>query len=194
MTKFKTGDTVWVKGKVNNSGDIIIFGETFLKEDFPYIDICNDNDRKPKVALTKTQADFLESFTYKPKALYYISRVGWDYAFTDNDEHEIDFESSKYKELLGNLPDEDELKKLLLEALINGYTVEQPLLYTVEIPNPNEIGGNKHVLAKDKNGVVRITFISFINWKEIEEFQLTEEEIKKDFEWAFQFAKPVEEK
>lgn len=74
-----------------------------------------------------------------------------------------------------------------------GYKVKQPLLYTVEIPNPNEIDGTKHVLAKDKNGVVRIAFISFTQLEEVKDFQLTEEEIKQDFEWAWQFAKPVEE-
>ncbi|QBX15159.1 hypothetical protein Javan173_0030 [Streptococcus phage Javan173] len=30
-------------------------------------------------------------------------------------------------------------------------------------------------------------------WKSIRQYHLTEAQIKKDFEWAWQFAKPVEE-
>lgn len=108
------------------------------------------------------------------------------------DDLSLDIKGGHADEIGEWLLGDDSNWNVFVKAWLDGYTVEQPLLYTVEIPNPNEIGDNKHVLAKDKNGVVRITFIPFINYKEFEEFQLTEEEIKKDFEWAWKWAKPVE--
>lgn len=73
-------------------------------------------------------------------------------------------------------------------------------LYTVEIPNPNASGYGKTYLAKNKDGKVELyswssyTSIDFAdNWKQEENAQLTESEIKQDFEWAWPFAKEVEE-
>ena len=80
-------------------------------------------------------------------------------------------------------------------AWLDGYEIEQEKLYTVEIPNPNL---NAHtILQKTENGIVLIE-VSYARWKGWEwrgweNSKLTEAEIKKDFEWAFQFAKPVEE-
>ena len=81
-----------------------------------------------------------------------------------------------------------------------GYEVQKEKLYTVEIPNPNAIGYSKIYLAKNKDGKVELftwsgyTSIEFAdNWKQEENAQLTESEIKEDFEWAWQFAKEVEQ-
>ena len=81
-----------------------------------------------------------------------------------------------------------------------GYEVEKEKLYTVEIPNPNDSGYSKIYLAKNKDGKVELftwsgyTSIEFAdNWKQEENAQLTESEIKKDFDWAWQFAEGVEE-
>ena len=81
-----------------------------------------------------------------------------------------------------------------------GYEVEKEKLYTVEIPNPNGSGYSKIYLAKNKDGKVELftwsgyTSIEFAdNWKQEENAQLTESEIKKDFDWAWQFAKEVEQ-
>ena len=81
-----------------------------------------------------------------------------------------------------------------------GYEVQKEKLYTVEIPNPNDSGYSKIYLAKNKGGKVELftwsgyTSIEFAdNWKQEENAQLTEAEIKKDFEWAWQFAKEVEQ-
>ena len=77
-------------------------------------------------------------------------------------------------------------------------TVEQEKLYTVEIPNPNGSGYSKIYLAKNKDGEVEFftwgcyTSIDFADdWKKEENAHLTEAEIKKVYEWAFQFAKEV---
>ncbi|OHR61505.1 hypothetical protein HMPREF2634_02175 [Streptococcus sp. HMSC034B03] len=100
-----------------------------------------------RVKLTKTQEDYLLGFgDIKNEesedwtvALYYIVRVGWGYLFTTapgagNDE--ISLNGDYYKKLSGNL-DVDDLKILLIKALVNGYEVEKEKLYTVELPNPN---------------------------------------------------------
>ena len=81
-----------------------------------------------------------------------------------------------------------------------GYEVEKEKRYTVEIPNPNGSGYSKIYLAKNKDGKVELftwngyTSIDFAdNWKQEENAQLTEAEIKQDFDWAWQFAEEVEE-
>ena len=81
-----------------------------------------------------------------------------------------------------------------------GYEVQKEKLYTVEIPNPNDSGYSKIYLAKNNDGKVELftwsgyTSIEFAdNWKQEENAQLTESEIKKDFDWAWQFAKEAEE-
>ena len=77
-----------------------------------------------------------------------------------------------------------------IKAWHDGYKVEQEKLYTVEIPNPNL---NAHVvLQKTGDGLVLVT-VGNARWRGWESSKLTEAEIKQDFEWAFQFAKPVEE-
>ena len=72
-----------------------------------------------------------------------------------------------------------------------GYEVEKEKLYTVEIPNPNNV--ERPILYKNRDGKVSIIFPSVPCWREVKNAQLTESEIKKDFEWAWQFAKEVEE-
>lgn len=85
------------------------------------------------------------------------------------------------------------------KAWLFGYEVEKEKLYTVEIPDPNASGYGKTYLAKNKNNKVELfnwgcyTSIEFAdNWKQEENAQLTESEIKKDHAWAWQFAEEVE--
>ena len=68
---------------------------------------------------------------------------------------------------------------------------KQEQLYTVELPNPNK---EEHpVLYKNRDGKVSIIFPSVPCWREVKNAQLTESEIKEDFEWAWQFAEEVKE-
>lgn len=69
-------------------------------------------------------------------------------------------------------------------------TVEKEKLYTVEIPNPNSHNHSKIFLHKDnQTGKV---FINKGNFNETTKInQLTEQEIRKDFDWAWQWAKEV---
>ena len=70
-----------------------------------------------------------------------------------------------------------------------GYEIEKEKLYTVELPNPN--GGGHVVLCKTSDGIVSIAFAGMARWKGGKNFQLTESEIKQDFEWAWRFAEEV---
>lgn len=169
------------------------------------IDFINQIDDRPKVKLTKAQADYLESFgnildkcskDFR-KALYFISSVGFGCCFRYSDEVYIDWLSSDYTELSSGLKQE-ELKVLLIEALVNGYEVEREKLYTVEIPNPNETDC-VILLAREDDGKIVIGGDFYFDevpndkWKEDECARLTESEIRKDFEWAWQFAEEVED-
>lgn len=80
-----------------------------------------------------------------------------------------------------------------ITAILFGYTVEKEKLYTVEIPNPND----KQIALRlekwvDEKVIIIATHSSnnFTN-----DMLLTEQEIRKDFEWAWQqkFAKEVTE-
>ncbi|OCW99283.1 hypothetical protein Javan117_0038 [Streptococcus phage Javan117] len=91
----------------------------------------------------------------------------------------------------------DENCRLMAEAWINGYTVEKEKLYTVEIPNPNREGRGhaKFVLERQGNKVFLVKRKSKDCYYNKNSNHLTEAEIRKDFEWAWQqkFAKEVTE-
>lgn len=77
------------------------------------------------------------------------------------------------------------------KAWLFGYEVEKEKLYTVEIPNPN--GFIRLVLCKDCDGKLFVaTFSGGDCWETFGKCKLTEAEIKQDFDWAWQFAKEVE--
>ncbi|ANM47462.1 DUF1642 domain-containing protein [Streptococcus suis] len=80
-------------------------------------------------------------------------------------------------------------------AWLFGYEIEQEKLYTVEIPNPNRTTEPIIYLSRDEEGKIFLNnwFLHVSqNWKNQPHAQLTETEIKKDFGWAWQFAKEVE--
>ena len=81
----------------------------------------------------------------------------------------------------------------LVTLIVNGpnaVEIEKEKLYTAEIPNPNL---NAHtVLQKTEKGIVLIS-VTNARWRGWENSKLTESEIRKDFEWAWQWAKEVKE-
>lgn len=84
--------------------------------------------------------------------------------------------------------------ELMALAWIYGYEVEKEKekLYTVELPNPNIIGNEVNVLMMNGFGQIVIKKEFGDEWKKENGFRLTEAEIKKDFEWVWQFAEEVE--
>ncbi|HEP1818448.1 TPA: DUF1642 domain-containing protein [Streptococcus suis] len=85
-----------------------------------------------------------------------------------------------------------ENQETFARAWLDGYEIEQEALYTVELPNPNKIGNEVNVLMMNGFRQVVLKKEYGNDWKKEKGFQLTEEEIKKDFEWAWQWAEPVE--
>ena len=87
----------------------------------------------------------------------------------------------------------EQLENKPIQTLVNmhqfGYEIEKEKLYTVELPNPNY--GERPILYKNKDGKVSIIFPSVPCWREVKNAQLTESEIKQDFDWAWRFAKEV---
>lgn len=73
-----------------------------------------------------------------------------------------------------------------------GYEVKKEKLYTVELPNPNRADVSL-VLGLYNDGKVAIFAAFTDSWKYEKQYKLTEAEIKQDFEWAWQFAKEVDE-
>lgn len=77
-----------------------------------------------------------------------------------------------------------------IRAWHEGYEVEREKLYTVEIPDPNADGYS--IVLGRKEGKVRIKQVWLTTWKMNCSNQLTESEIKQDFDWAWEFRKEVD--
>lgn len=80
-----------------------------------------------------------------------------------------------------------------IKAWHEGYEVESDQLYTVEIPNPNA-KYSRMVLQRLREDALHLKEYTNEDWKTYKMNQLTESEIKQDFEWAWDagFAKEVE--
>lgn len=78
------------------------------------------------------------------------------------------------------------------KAWFFGYEVEKEKRYTVELPSPNCQTDDRYILSRLKNGKIIINRYCIAQWEKFGDCQLTESEIKEDFEWAWQFAKKVE--
>lgn len=154
------------------------------------LELVEELDEPEKVVLSKEEAEWLERLK-KAKSflncLYIITRQGWGHDF------EFYVHEEKYKLSYRDDNDEDseQTKNRLVNALIYGYEVEKEKLYTVEIPNPHGLGHS--ILVKDMYGNIFITHVMNSDWRKSKVNQLTEAEIKKDFEWAWRFAEEVTE-
>lgn len=67
-------------------------------------------------------------------------------------------------------------------------------LYTVEIPTFCE-SGSKYVLHRMYSGRICLTHCNFAgeNWKDLDQYKLTEEEIKRDHEYLWELAEKCED-
>lgn len=154
------------------------------------LELVEELDEPEKAVLNEEEAEWLGRLK-KAKSflncLYIITRQGWGHDF------EFYVHEEKYKLSYRDDNDEDseQTKNRLVNALIYGYEIEKEKLYTVEIPNPHGFGHT--VLVKDMYENIFITHTMNSDWRKSKVNQLTEAEIKKDFEWAWRFAKEVEE-
>lgn len=152
-----------------------IFG---IKRD-EVIDIVNQLDEPEKPIVPQFVADWLE-VCKDNLALSLASSMNPIVLRTNNQSEKTIhwFKSAKNQETFA-------------KAWVFGYEVEKEKLYTVELPDPNSFGYT--ILRKNTKGKISITYTQQETWGDDESTQLTEAEIKKDFDWAWQFAKEVEE-
>ena len=150
------------------------------------LDIISQIDEPQKVVVPKFVAEWIEEARAEEYSLY----GAWEMVKEGSEIFWWLFD--------GNESNQDTFNR----AWLDGYEIEQEKLYTVEIPNPNGSGYSKIYLARNKDGKVELftwscyTSIEFANdWKQEDNAQLTESEIKQDFEWAWDagFAEEVEE-
>lgn len=168
---------VWVRGYTDGIGNIDFFNmyrdteelNSLLKEQ---IYLMDENDFRldepeldqPKKEVPQMIFDVIESFDDDVDYLH---------------EH-IGYQSDEVREWLTH-NERDFYEAWLAYPNI---TVEKEKLYTVEIPNPNTPAIT--VLARSIVGDV-VVFNEFDTcWKNNSRYQLTEQEIRKDFDWAWQ--------
>ena len=145
------------------------------------VEIINQIDEPKKVVIPQFVAEWIEE----------CKRSGWHlrkalYRLVDD----MEVSNWVYDENEDLIPEKVDM---IARVWLDGYEIEQEQLYTVKIPNPNL---NAHtILQKAENGKIALVALHKPNTSCLKnkEYQLTESEIKQDFEWAFQFAKPVEE-
>ncbi|HGA0413585.1 TPA: DUF1642 domain-containing protein [Streptococcus agalactiae] len=138
------------------------------------VKVLLDQIDKPKLEVPQMIADVIESFDEDVNYLH---------------EH-MSYQSDEVREWLTH--NEREFYEAWL-AYPN-ITVEKENLYTVEIPNPNE-RQLSFVLMRQLSGNVSIKVMHRDNLDLLKidnNLQLTESEIRKDFDWAWQFRKDVE--
>ena len=103
----------------------------------------------------------------------------------NNDNEELNKEVWCWFDCAANKPFET-----LVRMKLFGYEVDKEKLYRVELPNPNG-DSNRYGLCKVDGRVIIGSFVFGLD--KAFNTKLTEAEIKEDFEWAWQFAKELEE-
>lgn len=137
---------------------------------------------QPKPEVPQCVAEWLEGLKKEfpdnlPNQLYHVTRQGWGYGF--------EYEDSYTEEMKTLYNCGGKIKKDLVNALLYGYTVEKEKLYTVEVPNPNIIGNEHTVLMKNGFGQIVMLRVCGDDWRTDKGYQITESEIRKDFDWAW---------
>ncbi|HEM3683569.1 TPA: DUF1642 domain-containing protein [Streptococcus suis] len=141
--------------------------------------VINQIHEPQKVVVPKFVAEYIER----------CKRSGWHLqkvlSILDDDEEVGDWAYDENDDLIPEKVD------LVAQAWLFGCEVEKERLYTVEIPDPNS-RYTYRFLSKNDRGVFIDGSCDYC-WKGYDSNCLTESEIKQDFEWAWQWAEPVEE-
>ncbi len=147
--------------------------------------ILNDYQRGRETGLTYA-LELVEELDEPEKAV--VPQFVADYI--DSEQHSC----STLSEAIDNMDDERHIldwfyinPETFVKAWLYGYEIEKEKLYTVELPNPNSL--DYLMLKKDRRGKIYVAWYCTDSWREDERVRLTEAEIKKDFEWAWQFRK-----
>lgn len=203
IEKMKAGKPIWVRGYTDGFGNIDFLDsgrdgelDCLCSSDMLHMsdsDFVLDGHMQAKPEVQQFLADWYEE--HKHEFYLELHRLAW--------------------ELIENLDEDDFVPKKALDSdfkrwyhktetaiqtLINmhqfGYTIKKEKLYTVEIPNPSS-KDTVYYLFKNEDGQVEIGSVLFLetepddSWRYDPDMQLTEQEIKKDFEWALKWKKEV---
>lgn len=121
-------------------------------------------DEPEKVKVSEEEEKFLKTFDFNcendvTKALYNVSRVGWGYYLTDNNDIELKDLTEGFRNL--------ENRKRLIKAILDGYEVEKEKRYFVKITAAEQY----LVRVEDENflGFLQSRLKSKFTRKELEE-------------------------
>ncbi|MFI3127769.1 DUF1642 domain-containing protein [Streptococcus suis] len=176
--QYKIGDEVLVRGIVNS--EVRNGGIHVLHNGVDAFYMLDQIHEPQKVVVPKCVGEWIEEAKNRNFCLV-------DALVSDLNPTEVD------EWLYG---ENDKNQDTFARAWLFGYEIEREKLYTVEIPDPNR--PDIATFLYKENGKVFIGTDIFLDevpnykWKNEPENQLTESEIKEDFEWAWQFAKEVE--
>ncbi|MCY7193408.1 DUF1642 domain-containing protein [Streptococcus gallolyticus] len=179
--KYKKGDDIYLKGQiagVSSCGEVPFPYEVLIADGFISAreeEIVSVNEPE-KPVVPRFVADWL-SFCKENLAISLADSMNPNVLRTNNQPEKTIHWLAKNQETFA-------------KAWIYGYEAEKEKLYTVEIPNPNDFVHT--ILHRTEKGII-ISYSTDENYKNIKQNQLTEAEIKQDFEWAWRFAKEVEE-
>lgn len=166
-----------IKNVAYNSGTFFNIYEVSLSKVLKIIDKFELDQQKPVVP--QFVADWIEKYKEKGCRLFHVLEHVFD-----------DVELGLYIK-----QQEGDYTEIIAKAWLYGYTVEKEKLYTVEIPNPNRASNKavKKLMLFKTSADSPIIEIGFMGNPDSPLCKLTEAEIRKDFEWAWQqgFVKEV---
>ncbi|HFU4116988.1 TPA: DUF1642 domain-containing protein [Streptococcus suis] len=171
--QYKIGDEVLVRGVVNS--EVRNGGIHVLHDGVDAFYMLDQIHEPQKVVVPKIVAEWLRKYQQDLTLLKVL----------DAAENELIVPSAVNNWILDNQRD-------FVVAWHDGFEIEREQLFTVEIPDPNRKGTNRIYLGKSNPDSKVIIHKGNFNPKKNKNLWLTEEEIKKDFAWAWQFAKEVE--
>ncbi|HFI0657909.1 TPA: DUF1642 domain-containing protein [Streptococcus suis] len=173
--QYKIGDKVLVRGIVNS--EVRNGGIHVLHDGVDAFYLLDQIHEPQKVVVPKVVADWIEHCKQSNLDLDHAMRC------TRVNNAETGVEEWIY-----------ENQETFARAWLDGYTIEQERLYVVEIPNPvlTDNSDSVTVLMKIDSSVVLTDVVNYIGRKQEPVYQLTESEIKQDFEWAWQWAELAE--
>ena len=171
IEKIKNIETLNIKDRMDDKGvDMVIKNQVLT--------LIEQIDEPKKVVVPKFVAEWLEEARAEEYSLY----GAWEMVKEGSEIFWWLFD--------GHENNQDTFNR----AWLDGYEVEQEKLYTVEIPNPNNEYSMNVLIRLPSSGKIALVALHKHNTSYLKnkEYQLTEAEIKQDFDFLWQFAKEVE--
>ncbi|MFA9413301.1 DUF1642 domain-containing protein [Streptococcus sp. E29BA] len=182
-----------LKEQVSSLPSELIFKKVMVNKD-SVLGLIDRLDEPQKVTVPKVAIDYYEK--YKNQISGFDE---WFGDFYDSGFLEEFPEGEKLAEWLYDNTNEinNQRELALANLIVNGPSaveVEPEKLYTVEIPDPHNGVWRYTTLVRLEHKKIRIVMVDDPLWKHSIAHQLTEDEIRKDFDWAWNagFAKEVQ--